>query len=91
MNVINIKSMSMFSILIIIMTSFLIILQWNAQGMWGHGEELTKWLFSRKGNPFDLICLQETWYDDHNIVPIPNYKIIPQNREGLRRMCFLHP
>ena len=71
------------------MTSFL-ILQWNAQGMWGHGEELTKWLFSQKSKPFDLLCVQETWFEQNNILSIPNYKVIPRNRDGPRGGCAFY-
>ena len=68
----------------------LIILQWNAQGMMGHGEELKKWIYSRKNNPVHLICIQETWYEDNNIIQIPNYKALIKNRDGFRGGCAFY-
>ena len=66
------------------------ILQWNAQGMTGHGEELSHWLFQKRNDPFHLLCIQETWFNETNILKIPNYSIIPKNRDGNRGGCAIY-
>ena len=45
----------------------------------------------KKDKPFDLICLQETWYNDNqNTIHIPDYKLIAKNRDGFRGGCAFY-
>ena len=65
----------MFSILM----SIFFILQWNAQGMNGHGPELIQFL-SNDVKTIHVICIQETWYNDDNVIQIPEYTCLSKNR-----------
>ena len=59
------------------------ILQWNSQGLLGHGHELLNHLQTHK--EYDLICVQETWFHEHSYLGIPEYTCLLRNREGQRR------
>ena len=63
----------------------LTLLQWNAQGLLNHGQELIKYLNSRKNSPIHLICIQETWFNDDRILQIPSYLCVTRNRRNQTR------
>ena len=63
------------------------VFQWNAQSMNAHGFEfytkIIKSAISEDEKP-SIICLQETWYDDYNIISFPDYTLITKNRKNRR-------
>ena len=68
----------------------LLLLQWNAQGMSGHGQELINFLNKTK-NIYHIICIQETWFNDNSVLNIPNYICLSRNRkEQMRGGCALY-
>jgi len=62
----------------------LLLLQWNAQGMFGHGQELIKYIHDSK-NTYHIICIQETWYNDHRTLKIPDYIELSRTRKEQQR------
>ena len=63
-------------------------LQWNAQGLPSHGCELQSYLASCHTSKPDIICVQETWFKENNVVQLENYTCIPHNRiSGNRGGC----
>ena len=62
----------------------LLLLQWNAQGMSGHGQELIIF-FNESSNTYHLICIQETWYNDDRSLDIPNYICLSRIRKHQQR------
>ena len=62
----------------------LLLLQWNAQGMFGHGHELIKFLEESKDN-FHVICVQETWFYAEQTFPIPNFTCLSRTRNTQQR------
>ena len=62
----------------------LFILQWNAQGMHGHGDELIKYINSKRDEIIHLICIQETWYQGSQTIYIPNYTCFSKSRNSRR-------
>ena len=66
-----------------LMPAFL-LLQWNAQGMSGHGQELIHFL-NESSNTYHLICIQETWYNDDRSLDIPNYICLSRIRKHQQR------
>ena len=66
------------------MAALLNILQWNAQGMHGHGQELLHFL-NNSTDTYQVICIQETWYEDNRIMLIPNYVCLYRNRINQQR------
>ena len=67
--------------------SDLLIAQWNAQGMTAHGADFLNSVFENKLLGFhpDIICIQETWFNDYNVSSIPNYICVCKNRPDGRR------
>ena len=63
----------------------LLILQWNAQSMMGHGEELIRYLNYNRNITYHLLCIQETWFSDDLVMQIPNYKCFSRSRGTQRR------
>ena len=73
-----------------IMLAALHILQWNAQGMFGHGQELVHFLHNTE-TTYQAICIQETWYDGNGILNIPHYQCLYRNRkEKSRGGCAIY-
>ena len=50
----------------------LLLLQWNAQGMHNHDQELIK-LLKDSNHTHHTICIQETWYNEDRTLAIPDY------------------
>ena len=50
------------------------ILQWNAQSITAHGDELKKAVFDDTQKP-DIICIQESWLKEHNKYNLKNYNV----------------
>ena len=66
------------------------ILQWNAQGMNSHGQELIQFLGNSR-ETFHVLCIQETWFHDENIMQIPNYTCFSKNRlSQIRGGCAIY-
>lgn len=60
------------------------ILQWNAQGINGHGDELRLHINNRQ-EIIHLICVQETWLLENEHFDINNYEGVYRNRKtGIR-------
>ena len=57
----------------------LLILQWNAQGMSGHGQELIQFI-RNYSKTIHIIYIQETWFNDYNVTQIPYYTCLNKNR-----------
>ena len=68
-------------------TQHLSFIQWNAQSMRAHGPNFYNAIFTRKKfkNIPDIIFIQETWFQDYNIFPIPNFNVITKNRGSTGR------
>ena len=60
----------------------MLILQWNAQSITAHGDELKK--FVNKHEP-DVICIQETWLNSKKKYNISGYDVIRKDRETSNR------
>ena len=59
------------------------ILQWNAQGLHSHGNELEKFLFDLEQKT-QVICVQETWFTNENFT-LNNYECFSKNRNNGQR------
>ena len=55
------------------------ILQWNAQSLRAHGDELKKYIEDSRVKP-EVICIQETWLTGKNNFRIPGYDVIRRDR-----------
>ncbi len=55
------------------------ILQWNAQSLKAHGNELKKFIYEAENKP-DIMCIQETWLTEKMRYSIPGYDIIRKDR-----------
>ena len=54
-------------------------LQSNAQGINSHGIELIQFV-NDNTNTFHVLYIQETWYQEENILQFPNYTCLSKNR-----------
>ena len=50
----------------------LLILQWNAQSLIAHGNELKHYIYNSQDKP-DFICIQETWFKNTISYKLDNY------------------
>lgn len=60
------------------------LLHWNAQSLNAHGYEFYKH-FIETSPPQDLpdiVCIQESWYTDYNVIQFPNYNMVIKNRDN---------
>ena len=62
----------------------LLLLQWNAQGMHNHGQELIK-LLTDSNHTHHIICIQETWYNEDRTLAIPNFICLSRVRKEQQR------
>ena len=62
------------------------ILQWNAQSMNAHGCNFYESIITNASNQEKpgIICIQETWYDEYNMLRFPNYHLVEKNRHDKR-------
>ena len=65
-------------------TAALLLLQWNAQGMHSHGQELIKMLKDSR-YIYHIICIQETWFKEDRILNIPDYICLNRFRKDKQR------
>jgi ribonuclease HI len=56
------------------------ILQWNAQSVREHGDELNKAVIDQINKP-DIICIQESWLKKHHKFGICGYEIVRKDRD----------
>ena len=61
----------------------LIILQWNAQSIIAHGNELKHYIFNSKEKP-DIICVQESWLKNSITYKLDNYTVVRKDRNFAR-------
>ena len=62
------------------------ILQWNSQSMNAHGFDFYDSMIknvSKEEKP-GIICIQETWYDEYNMIHFPNYYLVNKSRKDRR-------
>ena len=60
------------------------ILQWNAQGLHTHGNELEIFINDLMAKP-SIICIQETWFTKEKHMEIKSYKCYPKDRKNGQR------
>ena len=60
-----------------------IILQWNAQSILAHGNELKHYIYNSNNKP-DIICIQESWLKENINYKLNNYSVIRKDRKFTR-------
>ena len=62
------------------MSSSFIILQWNAQNIISHGNELKHYTYNSNYKP-DIICIQESWLNNEINFKLNNYSMVRKDRQ----------
>ena len=57
----------------------LILLQWNAQSIIAHGNELKHYIYNSQNKP-DFICIQESWLKNSINFKLDNYSLVRKDR-----------
>ena len=57
-----------------------ILLQWNAQSIISHGNELKHYIYNSNCKP-DIICIQESWLNNKINYKLNNYSIVRKDRK----------
>ena len=57
----------------------LILLQWNAQSIIAHGNELKNYIYNSQHKP-DFICIQESWLKNSINFKLDNYSLVRKDR-----------
>jgi hypothetical protein len=66
---------------ILVLGVYMFILQWNAQQIRAHGDELKNAVYEWSEKP-DLLCIQESWLTGKQKYRIPGYEIVRKDRDG---------
>ena len=62
------------------MSSSFIILQWNAQNIISHRNELKHYTYNSNYKP-DIICIQESWLNNEINFKLNNYSMVRKDRQ----------